>query len=468
MTKNGHTPERKRRAHVKSRSGCGNCKLRRVKCDESRPCCAQCKRYGVHCKYGTSKDPLDLSAQGSFERVSMFTLCEEQSILLETTGPQDLVTSDHVFREEDTATVDAEMLAPTADIWYQTCSPPIPPISTNSMIAASIDNSLQSIQLHPKVYPGSSSTSEWHFTEAHLEIMERFQTRTGPTIGDKRMAPEYQHIVSQLAISHSFLMHMVLGVTLMHDADLALDHSPTHSTRQKHASLRHWSLGTSQLNKVLTQPIPPSYRDAIWATGVHIGAASFWYTESTTNTTQAWPLKPSEPTDLSWLKLGQGKKHLWRLAQPTRSESLFHDVLMMRQHRTCFDPLHHTDSNSDDVSLVPERVRHALGMGVGSGGVENVYYLPAVMISRLQGQVLTHGTALLFLRVTSHLSPEFYGLLQKKDARAVFLLGWWFQTFEKGEVWWMARRAKVEGEAVRVWLRRHDGRLAELLDFLAR
>ena len=34
---------RKRKAHTKSRRGCSSCKTRRVKCDEGKPACRQCK-----------------------------------------------------------------------------------------------------------------------------------------------------------------------------------------------------------------------------------------------------------------------------------------------------------------------------------------------------------------------------------------------------------------------------------------
>ncbi|KAI1072685.1 hypothetical protein LB507_003430 [Fusarium sp. FIESC RH6] len=38
-----------RRTHTKSRTGCLNCKRRKVKCDEARPSCFHCKRHGVEC-----------------------------------------------------------------------------------------------------------------------------------------------------------------------------------------------------------------------------------------------------------------------------------------------------------------------------------------------------------------------------------------------------------------------------------
>ncbi|PMD34944.1 hypothetical protein L207DRAFT_436222 [Hyaloscypha variabilis F] len=42
---------RPRAAHTKSRNGCLHCKLRRIKCDESRPHCGQCENRGVRCDF---------------------------------------------------------------------------------------------------------------------------------------------------------------------------------------------------------------------------------------------------------------------------------------------------------------------------------------------------------------------------------------------------------------------------------
>ncbi|KUJ21302.1 uncharacterized protein LY89DRAFT_778872 [Mollisia scopiformis] len=42
-------PVRKRQQHRKSRNGCGNCKRRKVKCDESQPSCLNCRKRGLEC-----------------------------------------------------------------------------------------------------------------------------------------------------------------------------------------------------------------------------------------------------------------------------------------------------------------------------------------------------------------------------------------------------------------------------------
>ncbi|KAJ5775182.1 uncharacterized protein N7511_000193 [Penicillium nucicola] len=43
---------RSRRSHTKSRIGCGNCKRRRIKCDEAAPECMNCIRHSIECNYG--------------------------------------------------------------------------------------------------------------------------------------------------------------------------------------------------------------------------------------------------------------------------------------------------------------------------------------------------------------------------------------------------------------------------------
>jgi hypothetical protein len=73
---------RSRKAHRKSRLGCGNCKIRRVKvhanqqprtddvcltriqCDEAKPKCRQCLAYGISCNYERGAVDMQLSFDG--------------------------------------------------------------------------------------------------------------------------------------------------------------------------------------------------------------------------------------------------------------------------------------------------------------------------------------------------------------------------------------------------------------------
>jgi len=51
------TPAKRRRPHQKSRTGCFNCRRRRVKCDEERPRCGACIRREVSCDYPEPGEP---------------------------------------------------------------------------------------------------------------------------------------------------------------------------------------------------------------------------------------------------------------------------------------------------------------------------------------------------------------------------------------------------------------------------
>ncbi|KAH8433325.1 Zn(II)2Cys6 transcription factor domain-containing protein [Aspergillus melleus] len=54
---------RQRRTHRKSRHGCRNCKLRRLKCDEAKPRCAKCRLYRVVCDYAGPSTDLQLTQE---------------------------------------------------------------------------------------------------------------------------------------------------------------------------------------------------------------------------------------------------------------------------------------------------------------------------------------------------------------------------------------------------------------------
>jgi hypothetical protein len=165
------------------------------------------------------------------------------------------------------------------------------------------------------------------------------------------------------------------------------------------------------------------------------------------------------------MKIGEGKRHLWRIADPTREDSVFRAVLT-RKHGPCPTPPKWMEGN--DVSLVPEKVKTAFGITSHSSQENNVYHLPVLILSRIQHLRLSHGNVLDFLYFTAFITPEFIVLLEKKDPKAVFLLGWWYTMCQDGTLWWMTRRAKVEGEAFRIWLERADKRLSQLLEELGR
>jgi hypothetical protein len=60
---------------------------------------------------------------------------------------------------------------------------------------------------------------------------------------------------------NAFLMHMLLGLTLMHDADLAHARRPDLYVSHKFAGLNHWNTGSKLFTQLLAKPIAPTKRD---------------------------------------------------------------------------------------------------------------------------------------------------------------------------------------------------------------
>lgn len=261
---------------------------------------------------------------------------------------------------------------------------------------------------------------------------------------------------------------MLLSVTLMHDAHLANPLAAGSATKTSRAALEHWNTASGLFNDVLSRPIPPAYRDAIWATGVFLGAASFWSIGST-RVYDVWPLKPEEPDDLAWLRIGEGKKHLWRLAQPLRSDSIFCALV---EDNSCLSVPEWANVVSPDEpgSQLFIRVMETLDLTAPSKNDISIYYHPVLALSKCPNVKLTQDNALKFLYIMAVITPEFLELLEVKDMKAIFIMGWWYILLKTGDLWWMSRRARIEGQAIRIWLRRQrdGGKLAELLDDIER
>ncbi|CAG8904852.1 unnamed protein product [Penicillium egyptiacum] len=51
IMENTQSTIRPRKPHRKSRAGCGNCKRRRIKCDEKKPACSKCIHHAIECDF---------------------------------------------------------------------------------------------------------------------------------------------------------------------------------------------------------------------------------------------------------------------------------------------------------------------------------------------------------------------------------------------------------------------------------
>lgn len=266
LPSSGKGVNRRLKAHRKSRRGCGNCKLRRVKCDESKPRCKKCTTFGVFCNYDCQYSDLQLAVSGiaNIETVQILPLSLKQ------TSP--------------------------------------------SIIAPSLK--IQSTGLI------ESKKAIYDFGEQDLELLNKFRTRTVYTITTDQNLHLYQKETLKLAHSYPYLMHAILSLTLMHDRYLSAAPNAQLSTIEAF----HWYQGTALFNAKLSGPIQASERDATYATAACLGVIAFYYIEARTPE-EAWPLKPPSSLDLNWLVLSDGKKELAKVTQPAGEKSAFQTLM---------------------------------------------------------------------------------------------------------------------------------------------
>jgi len=258
------TGKGKRKAHKKSRKGCQNCKLRRVKCDETRPKCTKCINYGVSCSYDLKAPDLQMSFAGAGTLMS----------------------------------------------------PPQTPASTNQTL----------IRLNKTPSFHYSTISDDNVTlqldSQSMERLYRFQMRTALSIGSPKAAEVFQATSLEIAFSHPYLMHVIQTLTAIHDRYI----SGLAYSRSTISEVYHLSRAAALFNQKLNGPVQPDDRDALWATAALLGHIAFSSIEASTPE-EAWPLTAPDPSDLEWIGISEHKVVIWNIANPLRYDSIFRSVV---------------------------------------------------------------------------------------------------------------------------------------------
>ncbi|KKP05703.1 hypothetical protein THAR02_02167 [Trichoderma harzianum] len=408
------TMVRKRKTHRKSRLGCGNCKIRGVKCDESKPTCRRCHASGFTCNYSRTAPTLQLS---------------HSSVLRFDLSP-------------------SQVQAPVVSV-----------LPTDSIFW---DVSLQPALRIPIVLPLQGRLGEYTLRPQDYTALHRFQTRTAASLGTLSQRKWYPKIVSGLAKEHPFLFHFFLALSLLHDAHLS--QSPLSQSHQVSLAF-HWYHSTAILSHFLSLPSPettlsPSHRDALWICASTLGAASF-ASIRTQDPSAAWPLAdPNPAVDLDWLKMGHGKRAVWNITDPSRPDSVFHNILNQTPMQNPIDP------SVIVPNSLPPLFYSLFDLSATSSPETNPYHTACAIISALSVNPINDDTVILFLSFITQIDPSYRSLIEEKDPRALLLLLYWHSLVVPEKRWWLRRRCTVEGKAILMYLERYssdDGEIMELL-----
>lgn len=247
----------------------------------------------------------------------------------------------------------------------------------------------------------------------------------------------------------------------MHDRYTNTPPSPHPSSKESF----HIYHGTATFSALLkTQPIPPPEYDPLWATAALLGAVTIASIEATT-AEEAWPLAPSSPSDLDWLRMSDGKKEVWRLVNPLRDGSVWKEALS-------YD--HHTQPEAVQ-GPVPElemlypyltQIYDYNPLAPTADEPDDPYHTAASILTRLLEIDCNHSTIMFFLSFLGHMDPRFRQLLHAKDPKALLLLAWWYGKMCQYNAWWMSRRMRLEGQAICLFLEREHGEKEEIVRLL--
>ncbi|KAE8445418.1 hypothetical protein EG329_013431 [Mollisiaceae sp. DMI_Dod_QoI] len=395
---------RKLRAHKKSRRGCGNCKLRAVKCDETRPICKRCKSYSVICNYDKKLPELELSSNGVFH----VSVLNDPSSAQETDVPKSIAPS------------------------------------LKQGLAASLESH------------ASHDLSHYEF-----ELLHRFQTRTVLAITTPRSLPVYQSSILKYAYSHPYLLHVVLTLTLLHDRHF----SPTpFDTSLSATEAYHWGKGIELYSKALSTPIHPASRDPLWATAAFLGILAINYVEARTPE-ENWPFATPSSLDLNWLRMSEGKKEIWKDGKAFMEGSDFR-ILAIEQQGSYQPGLAY--SSEKGLGALPPDLLAYFNLVEGSDLVENPYYASVYTLAQTWNTSSMTTIVVNYLFYITNMEPRYKRLLERKDPRAMLLLAYWNRMVAQTKHWVVFRRAVIECESICLYLEKiflGDQGLQSLLEY---
>jgi hypothetical protein len=250
-------------------------------------------------------------------------------------------------------------------------------------------------------------------------------------------------------------MHTILAIAAAYKrcTDDALN---THRTKRE----AYHSYQSAQLfNQMLSHPAAcDNHGDSLWATAALLGMMAVTSIE-TSDPEEAWPLRPSHPSDLQWFRLNEEKKAVWNLTNPLRPGGLFQP---MAHEYAMF----HFQIPPFGAEGIPTDLAHVCGLNASSTPDNNPYFIAAHILTQTQTcQDRGEHVGIRMISFISQSQASFKSLLQQRDPVALMLLARWYAQ-ARGALWWVQRRARVEGQAIQIYLKRlhHDyGRIRSLL-----
>ena len=165
--------------------------------------------------------------------------------------------------------------------------------------------------------------------------------------------------------------------------------------------------------------------------------------------------------DLFHRRMSDGKKAVWKLADPMREGSIIREAWTPQQA----EPLRLSPKLDPEYYL---SFIDLYGLDDKFSVEANPYGQAAALLMPLLEIECNHSTIAKFLSFIGHTEPEYRQLLSEKDPLALLLLAYWYAKLCQYKQWWVQPRAVLECQAICVFLERYysdEDRIQTLLRF---
>ncbi|OGM50937.1 C6 transcription factor [Aspergillus bombycis] len=248
-----------RRPHKKSRAGCITCKKRRVKCDEGKPACVKCQKYGASCSYPTTS-----SRKGSSTDVASSAQKPDNTTF--SFALSDLATRIEAVLNLDTGT-NASLVERNA--------------------------------VHPV-----SMVAFQHFIKCSTE-----------TVANPSLRAVMRSDMIRVSLTSPYLMYTILAVGVLHLNRI----SPGNKTRRL-AETYFWQRAIKLYQAALTSNVTLQNVDSLLSTCMFMGLTSLC--PENIKPTDSWVLSDKSDA-MNWLCLQSGLRCIITLAQPYLDSSIW-------------------------------------------------------------------------------------------------------------------------------------------------
>ena len=407
----GDKPVYRRSSHKKSRGGCRSCKLRRVKCDETRDGgCRKCTERGLLCDYLMS------NSSSAHKRALQPTK--------EDNDPRSTIVA---------------------------CQGLVDPHGVGGFYGFNLQELL--------VLCGKTSLPSMEESAFAVKAMHHFETVTSSTMGSYLAQEIISQRVLKMVTSSPHLFHAVLGISAAHlQYLLPVKMNPSKNREHQVAETKHWQQALKLFRAEMSQPerFGSHNMDSILTTCMILSVQTF--SLSSDGTTKSFLQVPASEREsaLSWITGQRGLKALNLELEHCVRNSVWFPVFIEADN---FGSSPHQDE------LDVDRVMELLG---GLTRSNLVYRDPRDLLDqqlRIEPSVATFHN---LITLPARLEAPFLDLLRSKDPAALLILAYWLGHISKIGFWWITPRAQFECAAICQELcSNSDLEIQELLQFPA-